>query len=52
MWVNGEINYEYWQSYTMCLDFAHEKIVLDDINLGKRQGSALLASVAESVIGI
>ena len=49
--VDGQIKYEHLHRYALCLDFVIGKSVLD-IASGEGYGSALLARVAESVIGV
>jgi ubiquinone/menaquinone biosynthesis C-methylase UbiE len=49
--VEGDIKYEHLHRYAICLDFVNGKSVLD-IASGEGYGSALLANVAESVIGV
>lgn len=49
--VNGEIKYEHLHRYALCLEFVKGKTVLD-IASGEGYGSALLAKVAQSVIGV
>ncbi|BAZ41267.1 hypothetical protein NIES4101_72290 [Calothrix sp. NIES-4101] len=49
--VGGKIKYEHLHRYAICLDFVSQKAVLD-IASGEGYGSALLANVAASVIGV
>ena len=49
--VDGEIKYEHLHRYALCIDFVVGKSVLD-IASGEGYGSALLAKVADSVIGV
>jgi len=49
--VSGEIKYEHLHRYALCRDFVTGKSVLD-IASGEGYGSALLAKVAESVVGV
>ncbi|MGJ5629345.1 methyltransferase domain-containing protein, partial [Nostoc sp. CALU 1950] len=49
--IDGQIKYEHLHRYALCLDFVIGKSVLD-IASGEGYGSALLARVAESVIGV
>lgn len=46
-----EISYEHWHRYLYAMEFASAKVVLD-IASGEGYGSALLAQVAERVIGV
>jgi SAM-dependent methyltransferase len=48
---SGEIAYEHWHRYAFARRFVHGKRVLDAA-CGEGYGSALLGSVAQSVIGI
>lgn len=47
----GQIKYEHLHRYALCLEFVSEKAVLD-IASGEGYGSALLAKVARSVVGV
>lgn len=47
----GQIKYEHFHRYALCLDFVAGKAVLD-IASGEGYGSALLARVAQSVVGV
>jgi glycosyltransferase involved in cell wall biosynthesis/ubiquinone/menaquinone biosynthesis C-methylase UbiE len=49
--VDGEIKYEHLHRYALCIDFVSGKSVLD-IASGEGYGSALLAKVADSVVGV
>lgn len=49
--VDGQIKYEHLHRYALCLEFVTGKSVLD-IASGEGYGSALLAKVAESVVGV
>jgi ubiquinone/menaquinone biosynthesis C-methylase UbiE len=49
--LNGAIKYEHLHRYAISLDFVAGKSVLD-IASGEGYGSALLAKVAESVVGV
>ena len=49
--VDGEIKYEHLHRYALCIDFVAGKSVLD-IASGEGYGSALLAKVADSVLGV
>lgn len=49
--VDGAIKYEHLHRYALSLEFAESKSVLD-IACGEGYGSALLARVAESVVGV
>lgn len=49
--VDGEIKYEHLHRYGLCLEFVKSKSVLD-IASGEGYGSALLAKVAQSVVGV
>ncbi|MDJ0618990.1 MAG: methyltransferase domain-containing protein [Calothrix sp. MO_192.B10] len=49
--LNGQIKYEHLHRYALCLEFVTGKSVLD-IASGEGYGSALLAKVAESVVGV
>jgi GT2 family glycosyltransferase/ubiquinone/menaquinone biosynthesis C-methylase UbiE len=49
--VDGQIKYEHLHRYALCLEFVVGKSVLD-IASGEGYGSALLAKVAESVVGV
>ena len=49
--VDGEIKYEHLHRYALCIDFVAGKSVLD-IASGEGYGSALLAKVADSVVGV
>ena len=49
--VNGDIKYEHLHRYALCLDFVKGKSVLD-IASGEGYGSALLATLADSVVGV
>lgn len=47
----GQIKYEHLHRYALCLEFVSGKAVLD-IASGEGYGSALLARVAQSVVGV
>ena len=49
--LEGEIKYEHLHRYALCIDFVTGKSVLD-IASGEGYGCALLARVAESVVGV
>ena len=49
--LDGQIKYEHLHRYALCLEFVTGKSVLD-IASGEGYGSALLARVAESVVGV
>ncbi|MDJ0674189.1 MAG: glycosyltransferase [Calothrix sp. MO_167.B42] len=49
--LNGQIKYEHIHRYALCLEFVNGKSVLD-IASGEGYGCALLATVAESVVGV
>ncbi len=49
--LNGQIKYEHLHRYGLCAEFVTGKSVLD-IASGEGYGSALLAKVAESVVGV
>ncbi|QLE51084.1 glycosyltransferase [Nostoc sp. C057] len=49
--LNGQIQYEHLHRYALCVDYVAGKHVLD-IACGEGYGCALLASVAESVVGV
>ena len=49
--LDGQIKYEHLHRYALCLEFTTGKSVLD-IASGEGYGSALLAKVAESVVGV
>ena len=49
--LEGEIKYEHLHRYALSLELARGKSVLD-LASGEGYGSALLAKVAQSVIGV
>jgi ubiquinone/menaquinone biosynthesis C-methylase UbiE len=49
--VDGQIKYEHLHRYAVCFDFIVDKTVLD-IASGEGYGSALLAKLAKSVVGV
>jgi ubiquinone/menaquinone biosynthesis C-methylase UbiE/peptidoglycan hydrolase CwlO-like protein len=49
--LNGQIKYEHLHRYALCVDYVAGKNVLD-IACGEGYGCALLAAVAESVVGV
>ncbi|MEH2305905.1 methyltransferase domain-containing protein [Nostoc sp.] len=49
--LNGQIKYEHLHRYALCVDYVAGKNVLD-IACGEGYGCALLADVAESVVGV
>ena len=49
--VDGQIKYEHLHRYALCLEFVEGKRVLD-IASGEGYGSALLAKIAQSVVGV
>jgi O-antigen biosynthesis protein len=49
--INGEIKYEHLHRYALCRNFVSGKSVLD-IASGEGYGSALLAKIADFVIGV